>query len=78
MHSRQNASDVKDRLKKIQLLGNAMYRRNEIDRKEALSKITLGNAERFFVSHGVRGSENQEKITYYAAAIQRYLNYLSS
>ncbi|MEI6125734.1 MAG: 1-acyl-sn-glycerol-3-phosphate acyltransferase [Pseudomonadota bacterium] len=78
MHSRQNASEAKDRLKKIQSLGNAMYRRNEIDRKEALSKITLGNAERFFASHGVRGSDDKEKITHYAAAIQRYLNYLSS
>jgi hypothetical protein len=55
-----------------------MYRRNEIDRKEALSKVTFSNAERFFVSQGVRGLENIEKSNYYADMLKRYINYLSS
>ncbi|MCX5896008.1 MAG: glycerol-3-phosphate acyltransferase, partial [Proteobacteria bacterium] len=78
MQNPQKASDAKDRTKKIQRLGNTMYQRNEIDLKEALSIITFGNADKYFVSHGVRGLENTEKSKCYADAFKRYLDYLSS
>jgi glycerol-3-phosphate O-acyltransferase len=53
--------DSKDRLKKIQSLGNRMHKRKEIVRREALSRINYKNAVDFFTNHGVRGSEDVEK-----------------
>jgi len=68
--------DTKDILKKIQATGNRMYKKGEIERKEALSKINYKNAVDYFTSHGVKSSQDTEKIEYYTKAIQRYLNYL--
>lgn len=72
----KNFIDAKDRLKKIQSMGNRMFKRKEIQRPEAVSKINYKNASDFFTSHGVRGSEDTEKIEYYADAIRRYLEQL--
>jgi glycerol-3-phosphate O-acyltransferase len=74
----QDNTNAKDRVKKIQSIGVKMYKNKEIERVEALSKITYINADQFFTSKGIRGSENKEKITFYLDAIQKYLNYLSS
>jgi glycerol-3-phosphate O-acyltransferase len=74
----QENTTSKDRIKKIQSIGAKMYKNKEIERVEALSKITYINADQFFTSKGIKGSENKEKITLYADAIQKYLNYLSS
>ena len=63
-------------MKKIQSIGTRMYKRREIELKESLSKINYTNAIDFFASRGIRGSENQEKITPYSEAIQRYLSLL--
>ena len=68
--------NTKDILKKIQATGNRMYRKREIERKEALSKINYQNAVDYFIAHGVKSSQDTEKIEYYTKAIQRYLNYL--
>ena len=72
----KNFIDAKDRLNKIQSMGNRMFKRGEIERPEALSKINYKNAIDFFTSHRVRGSEDGEEIEVYADAIRRYLEHL--
>ncbi len=69
--------DRKLRLKHIQLLGVRMFKRNEIERKEALSKINFENADAMFTKAGIRGSEDQEKLAVYRKAIGGYLSLLS-
>lgn len=68
--------DSKERLKKIQSMGNRMYKRKEIELKEALSKVTYNNALYFFTKQGVKGSEHTAKIEFYSDAMQKYLNIL--
>lgn len=65
---------AKERLKKIETIGNRMYKRKEIERKESLSVINYTNGIDFFAYNGVKGSEDNEKILFYADAIHRYLN----
>jgi len=74
--SRQNSGNAKDRLKKIVARGNRMFKRKEIDRKEALSRVSYQNAVEFFTSKGIKGSDDTEKIQTYAEAIQRALTHL--
>ncbi|UCD80478.1 MAG: 1-acyl-sn-glycerol-3-phosphate acyltransferase [Desulfobacterales bacterium] len=73
MRNPQNSVKAKDRLKKIGARGNRMYKRKEIERKEALSKVSYQNAVEFFTSKGIKGSEDSDKIEYYADAIQKAL-----
>ncbi len=68
----------KDRLKKITARGNRMYKRKEVDRKEALSKVTYQNAMEMFSSRGIKGSDDTEKIEVYATALQNALKYLQA
>jgi len=77
MQFSQNSIDPKERLKKVQSVGNRMYKRNEIELKEALSKVNYDNAITYYLSNGVKGSENTEKINYYADEIQKYMKRLS-
>ena len=72
----QDAVKPKDRIKKITARGNRMYKRKEIDRKEALSKVTYQNAIEMFSSRGIKGSNDAEKIESYAVALQDALKYL--
>jgi glycerol-3-phosphate O-acyltransferase len=72
----QNPTDTKDRLKKIGNNGNRMYKRHEIERPEALSKVSYQNALDFFNSQGIKGSDNTEKIEFYSASIQKSLKAL--
>jgi hypothetical protein len=53
-----------------------MYKRKEIDRKEALSKVTYQNAIELFSSRGIKGSDDTEKIELCAAALQDALKCL--
>jgi glycerol-3-phosphate O-acyltransferase len=76
MRKPHNSVKAKDRLKKIAARGNRMYKRKEIERKEALSKVSYQNAVDFFTSKGIKGSENSEKIEFYADAIQKALKLL--
>jgi glycerol-3-phosphate O-acyltransferase len=76
MRNPQNAVKPKDRIKKITARGNRMYKRKEIERKEALSKVTYQNAIEMFSSRGIRGSDDTEKIEEYTIALQHALNYL--
>jgi glycerol-3-phosphate O-acyltransferase len=68
--------NTKDRLKKVQSIGNRMYKRKEIERREALSKINFQNAVDYFTSHGVKSSDDRDKIEFYADSIKRYMSYL--
>jgi glycerol-3-phosphate O-acyltransferase len=69
--------DKKQRLKKIQSIGLRMFKRNEIERKEALSVVSYENADAFFTKAGIKGSEDQEKLVVYDRAIAEYLSLLS-
>jgi glycerol-3-phosphate O-acyltransferase len=78
MRNPQDAVKPKDRIKKIAARGNRMYKRKEVERKEALSKVTYQNAIEFFTSKGIKGSDDTGKIEIYASAIQNALKYLQS
>ncbi len=74
--SSQKGIDVKDKIKKIQALGNRMYKINEIERNEALSKVNYANALDFFANKGIKGSEDTNKMAFYEDAVQKYLSCL--
>jgi glycerol-3-phosphate O-acyltransferase len=74
MKHSQNSIKPKERLKKIETIGNRMYKKKEIERKESLSVINYTNGIEFFAYNGVKGSDDNEKILFYADAIHRYLN----
>ena len=63
-----------ERIKKIQAMGNRMHKRNEIQLPESLSKINYVNAISFFTTHGIKGSEDSDKVAYYETVIQNYLD----
>ena len=69
----RNSINPKERLKKIQVIGTRMYRKKEIERKEALSKINYENAIELFLGIGIKGAENKDKINVYMDMIKRYL-----
>jgi glycerol-3-phosphate O-acyltransferase len=64
----------KERMKKIQALGGRLYKRGEIDRREALSQVNYENGLTFFNFKGIRGKEDQQGIDFYSQVIQKYLN----
>jgi glycerol-3-phosphate O-acyltransferase len=70
----QNSIKAKERLKKIETIGNRMYKKKEIERIEALSIINYNNGIEFFTYNGVKGSDDNEKILFYADSIHKYLN----
>ena len=53
-----------------------MFKRKEIERKEALSKVSYQNAIDLFTGKGIKGTEDTEKIKIYAGAIQNALKHL--
>ncbi len=72
----KNAMDAKERLKKIEARGRRMYKRGQIEREEALSKVNYINAVEYFISQGIKGSDDAEKIKVYMDAINQYLSCL--
>jgi len=68
--------DAKDRIRKIQSLGNKMYRKEEIERKESLSKINYINAVDYFRSIGIDDSDGQQVLRDCETLLQRYLSLL--
>ena len=74
----QDSMNAKDRLKKIANSANRMYKRHEIERPEALSKVSYQNAVDYFTSKGIKGSDSTEKIEPYAEAIQKSLKTLQN
>ena len=73
---RANAVSRVKAVRKIESIGNRMYKQKEIERKEALSGINYNNGIDFFTTNDVKGSENNDKIEFYADAIQKYLSCL--
>ena len=76
LNNSQDSMIAKDRLKKIENYGKQMYKRREIERQEALSKVSYQNAIDFFTSKGIKGSNSTEQIEFYAEAIQKSLKAL--
>ncbi len=76
MKTPQKSVKSKDRLKKIEETGNLMFKRKEIERKEALNNISYKNAVQFFTSRGVRGAESKDQIEIFSQAMQRSLHNL--
>ena len=76
MQNHQNSCDAKERLKKIEAIGNRLFKQKTIERKEALSRINYGNGVDFFLTNGVKGLEDKDKIEYYADEMQKYMNYI--
>jgi len=72
----QNSIKAKERVKKIEARANRMYKRQEIEHPEALSKVSYQNAVDFFSSQGIKGSDDVEKIDFYSDAIQKSLKAL--
>ncbi len=72
----KNFVEAKDRMRKIASMGNRMLKKKEISRFESLSRINFKNAMDFFSSHGIRGSEDEEKIEFYNEKIRNYLERL--
>ena len=72
----RNTAEPKDRLKKIEARGRRMFKRNEIEHKEALSKVNYINAIDYFNTQGIKGSEDTEKIRGYIESINQYLSRL--
>jgi glycerol-3-phosphate O-acyltransferase len=76
-YTKQSILEIKDHMNKIQSLGNRMYKRKEIERIEALSKLNYQNAVTFFIAHGITEPEkDKEKIEFYADIFQQYRRYL--
>jgi len=77
-YTQKSIFDVKDHIKKIQNLGSRMYKRNEISRKEALSKINYKNGVTYFTTYGLINPETDidrleafvEKMQYYRKFLQ--------
>jgi glycerol-3-phosphate O-acyltransferase len=69
--------DPKRRTKKIISVGSRLYKKGEITRKEALSKINFENALYYFGSKGIHGAENADLIQRYLDLIENNLKYLT-
>jgi glycerol-3-phosphate O-acyltransferase len=76
MQTPRDAMDAKTRLKKIEARGRRMYKRKEIECREALSKVNYQNAMDFFSSQSIKGSEDDGKGSVYAETMAQYLNLL--
>jgi hypothetical protein len=63
----------KDRIKKIQSIGNAMLKNQEIELPESLSKINFENGISFFTTHDVKGSEDSEALEEHEKTIRNFL-----
>ncbi|MEE4356787.1 MAG: 1-acyl-sn-glycerol-3-phosphate acyltransferase [Desulfococcaceae bacterium] len=74
----RNFVEPDNRIKKIQSMGNRMFRKKEVELPEALSRINYKNAADYFLSNGVKGSEDEEKIEFYRKKIRRYMELLQS
>lgn len=77
MENPKNTIDAKERSKKIVALGNRMYKTKEIQRFESLSEINYRNAVDYFMTAGVKGSEDSENIEYYSSKIKKDMERLA-
>jgi glycerol-3-phosphate O-acyltransferase len=76
-YTRKPIGETGNYLRKIQALGNRMYKRKEIERIEALTRINYQNAVTFFSTHGIVDPESsKEQIDFYVETFQQYRRYL--
>ncbi len=76
-YTKKSIFETRDYMKKVQSLGSRMYKRKEVERKEALSKINYKNAVLFFTSHGVTEPEKDaDQIEFYSEIIEKYRRFL--
>jgi len=76
-YTKQPILEIKDYMKKIQAMGSRMYKRNEISRKEALTKINYQNAVTYFTDKGLTSPETDpESFDLYLEKIQNYRKYI--
>jgi glycerol-3-phosphate O-acyltransferase len=68
------AAGSEERMKKIQALGRTMLKQHELMLPESLSKINYDNGISYFTSHGIRGSENVDKIDHYEQPLRNFLH----
>ena len=74
----QNGKAAKDKLKKIQTIGERLYKRKEIELIESLSKINFSNGINFFTTHNVKGSDDTDGVEFYRDIIQKYLTRINN
>ncbi len=76
-YAHESIFEIKDYTKKIQNMGNRMYKRNELTRKEALLKINYKNAVSYFTSHGLTHPQNdRQRLDDYVEKVQHYRRFL--
>jgi glycerol-3-phosphate O-acyltransferase len=76
-YTNKSIFDIKDPVKKIQGMGNRMYKRQEVTRIEGLSKINYKNAVAYFTQQGLINPEaDREKLDYFVAKTQFYMRLL--
>ncbi|MEE8399378.1 MAG: 1-acyl-sn-glycerol-3-phosphate acyltransferase [Desulfobacterales bacterium] len=68
--------DTESQLKAIMHMGDQVYRSKEIERKEALSKVSYKNAMKFFSARGITGADDSAIIDFYTGEIRKYLDCL--
>jgi glycerol-3-phosphate O-acyltransferase len=64
---------TKESLKKIQSLGNRMYKKQEIELKEALSKANYRNAIALFKAKDPSGNSPDKRLSIFKQTIEHYL-----
>ncbi|MFO7839061.1 MAG: 1-acyl-sn-glycerol-3-phosphate acyltransferase [Desulfosalsimonadaceae bacterium] len=72
-YTKRPITEVKDYVKKIQAFGTRMYKRNEVIRREALTRQNYQNAVNFFVSRGLENpGASAEDLEFYTRTLQNY------
>ncbi len=73
-YTNKSIFDIKDPVKKIQAMGNRMYKRNEITRPEGLSRINFKNGVSLFTQKGlINPVTDKETLDYYVEWLQFYM-----
>ena len=71
--NRSKNGSTKENLKKIQSLGNRMYKKQEIELKEALSKANYRNAIDLFNAKDPSVPDPEKQLTFFTQTIEQYL-----
>ena len=76
-YTKQPITEVKEHMKKIQSFGSRMYKRNEVTRKEALTRLNYQNGVNSLSRLGLSTPEaDPETFEYYSQALQGYRRHL--
>lgn len=70
---KEEAPNEKEEMKQLLAHGKKMFRNNEIERLEAVSKLTLQNAYHFFMDQQIAAGEDKTKADFYEDRIHTYL-----